>query len=565
MATNQRPPEQPRRKMIVAPKVGAGGWLVAFKLITVWMVSAVLHGGMLLAFYYIMMFIGLNKVEANDNNVEVAVVTQVEEDTHEADLSNIDIGSDPTLQLNYNVDRIEDVSVPGPVDPTAAAGIPGSPEAMQQNVPAPPGTGGGTGAGVPSLDVGSGAIFGTPGGYGNGIMTAGGFGGRSGATRVKMLQEGGGNQESEASVARGLLWFACHQAPDGHWSLNDFQRFAHSPDEAYPSSKTFVCSCTGQVGRQDDTAGTGFGLLPFLAGGFTHKPSHDPKQHDYSKTVKAGLDFLIAHQGKDGFLGGTMYSHGLATIALCEAYGMTSDPMLKNPAQRAVHYIVTAQDPAGGGWRYSPREAGDTSVTGWQLMALKSGQMAGLDVPKETLKKTESFLGAVAANDGGFSYLPGSGATPVMTAVGMLCRQYLGVNPRNPGLLKGVEILKKAPPGSGNIYYDYYATQVMHHMGGDAWDFWNKGPAGDGKGGIRDLLIAKQDKVGDPLRPLPQKLRHEDGSWAPDGPWGADGGGRIMFTSLSLLTLEVYYRHLPLYRKDMGVMKEAETAAPDPK
>ena len=153
-----------------------------------------------------------------------------------------------------------------------------------------------------------------------------------------------------------------------------------------------------------------------------------------------------------------------------------------------------------------------------------------------------------------------------MTAVGMLCRQYLGVNPRNPGLLKGVEYLKKAPPGkTGNIYYEYYATQVMHHMGGDAWDFWNKGPAGDGKGGIRDSLIAKQDKVGDPLRPLPQKLRHEDGSWAPDGPWGADGGGRIMFTSLSLLTLEVYYRHLPLYRKDMGVMKEAETAAPDPK
>ena len=564
MATNQLPPEQPRRKMIVAPKVGAGGWLVAFKLITVWMVSAVLHGGMLLAFYFIMAYIGLGRAQADDNNVEVAVVTQVEEDTHDTDLSNIDIGSDPTLQLNYNVDRIEDVSVPGPVDPTAAVGIPGAPEAMRQNVPAPPGTGGGTGAGVPSLDVGSGAIFGTPGGYGNGIMTAGGFGGRSGATRVKMLQEGGGNQESEACVARGLKWFALHQAPDGHWSLNDFQRFAHA--EPSPASKTFVCTCTGQTTRQDDTAGTGFGLLPFLAGGFTHKPSHDAKQIDYSKSVKAGLDFLIAHQGKDGNLGGTMYSHGLATIALCEAYGMTSDPMLKGPAQRAIHYIVTAQDPAGGGWRYSPHEAGDTSVTGWQLMALKSGQMSGLDVPKDVLKKTETFLDAVSANEGGYSYTPGTGATPVMTAVGMLCRQYLGVNPRNPGLLKGVEILKKAPPGStGNIYYEYYATQVMHHMGGDAWDFWNKGPAGDGKGGIRDSLIGRQDKLGDALRPLPQKLAHQDGSWAPNGPWGVDGGGRIMFTSLSLLTLEVYYRHLPLYRKDMGVMKEAETTTEKPK
>ena len=101
---------------------------------------------------------------------------------------------------------------------------------------------------------------------------------------------------------------------------------------------------------------------------------------------------------------------------------------------------MTAQDPAGGGWRYSPREAGDTSVTGWQLMALKSGQMAGLDVPKETLKKTESFLDAVAANDGGVTATsPGSGETPVMTAVGMLCRQYLGVNPQpRPAQGRGV-------------------------------------------------------------------------------------------------------------------------------
>ena len=397
MATNQRPPEQPRRKMIVAPKVGAGGCLAAFKLISVLMVSAVLHGGMLLAFYYIMMFIGLNKVQADDNNVEVAVVTQVEEDTHDTDLSNIDIGSDPTLQLNYNVDRIEDVSVPGPVDPTAAVGIPGAPEAMRQNVPAPPGTGGGTGAGVPSLDVGSGGIYGTPGGYGNGIM----IGRRLRRpqrrhARQDAARKAAATQNPRRAVARGLKWFALHQAPDGHWSLNDFQRFAHA-DEPSPASKTFVCTCTGQVGRQDDTAGTGFGLLPFLAGGFTHKPNNDPKQIDYSKTVKAGLDFLIAKQGKDGFFGGTMYSHGLATIAMCEAYGMTSDPMLKNarPARHQLHR--GGPGPRRRRLALQPRTAGDTSVTGWQLMALKSGQMAGLDVPKETLKKTESFLDAVAS------------------------------------------------------------------------------------------------------------------------------------------------------------------------
>ena len=62
--------------------------------------------------------------------------------------------------------------------------------------------------------------------------------------------------------------------------------------------------------------------------------------------VKAGLDYLIGKQGKDGSFGGSMYSHGIATIALCEAYGMTSDPTLKGPAQRAVRFIESAQDPA---------------------------------------------------------------------------------------------------------------------------------------------------------------------------------------------------------------------------
>ena len=140
----------------------------------------------------------------------------------------------------------------------------------------------------------------------------------------------------------------------------------------------------------------------------------------------------------------------------------------------------------------------------------------------------------------------------------MLCQQYLGIGPRNLGLIKGVSILKKMPPTNdgNNIYYEYYATQAMHHMGGDAWDFWNLGPNGTGQGGVRDVLIAKQDKLLDLKRPLPANRSHQDGSWDPNGPWGLDGGGRLMYTSLSLLTLEVYYRHLPLYRREMNVNKE---------
>ena len=90
--------------------------------------------------------------------------------------------------------------------------------------------------------------------------------------------------------------------------------------------------------------------MPFLGAGQTQKPDK-ANLNDSSKTVKAGLGFLISKQGADGYFGGSMYSHGIATIAICEAYGMTFDPSLKSPAQRAIRFIESAQDAEGGGWR----------------------------------------------------------------------------------------------------------------------------------------------------------------------------------------------------------------------
>src|SRR5262249_10879327 len=156
-----------------------------------------------------------------------------------------------------------------------------------------------------------------------------------------------------------------------------------------------------------------------------------------------------------------MYAHGLATIAVCEAYGMTSDPTLRASAQRALNYIRAAQS-EGGGWRYEPRQGGDTSVVGWQLMALKSGQMAGLEVDDSknpTSAKATQFLNSVNSADGRGYGSMSPDPTPTMTAVGLLCRLYLGTGPRNSGVISGVNYLKEYPPGRVNsIYYSYYAT-----------------------------------------------------------------------------------------------------------
>ena len=128
-----------------------------------------------------------------------------------------------------------------------------------------------------------------------------------------------------------------------------------------------------------------------------------------------------------------MYSHGLATIALCEAYGLTGDKQVGMAAQGAVNFILDAQNTADGGWRYNPKDPGDTSVVGWQLMALKSAHMAGLNVGGSVFSGTSKWLDAVAVHDGAeYAYQPGAGPSPTMTSVGLLCRQYLGASATTP-------------------------------------------------------------------------------------------------------------------------------------
>lgn len=341
------------------------------------------------------------------------------------------------------------------------------------------------------------------------------FAGRDAEQRKKLAESEGGNDASESAVERGLKWLADHQDKDGHWSLNAF----HTGGQ-----------CNGRCSRQgmaSDTAGTGFGLLPFLGAGYTHQSGK------YKKTVKEGLDWLIDDQTKEGTFqhcaGGTLYAHGIASIALCEAYAMTKDPKLKRPAQRSIDFIVKAQHD-GGGWRYQPGMAGDTSVTGWQVIALRSAQQGGLQFPKSVMTKVSKYLDSAQTDPkgGGYGYTPGGGGSDAMVAEGLLCRIYTSWNSKRPGLEAGVQYLTSHPPvRGGEHYYWYYATQVVHHYGGKPWQEWN--PV------MRDLLIDSQSKDG-----------HESGSWAPGR--GHDGaGGRIYATSLALLTLEVYYRHKRMF------------------
>ena len=354
-----------------------------------------------------------------------------------------------------------------------------------------------------------------------GAYTGDGLSGRGAKARGGLVKKYGGTPASEQAVAAALKWLAEHQLYDGGWSFNH----------------TRAPSCGGQCrnpGRREEAriGATAMALLPFLGAGQTHN-----KSGKYKATVKNGLYFLVTKMkrtpqgGNMWEPGGRMYSHGLASIVLCEAYAMTHDKGLHQPAQAAVNFICYAQDPVGGGWRYQPRQKGDTSVVGWQIMALKSGHMAYLRVPPITVKKAFQFLDSVQADSGAKYGYTGPGKGDATTAIGLLCRMYLGWKKDQASLKRGVEWVSNKGPSKGDMYYNYYATQVMRHWEGDEWKKWN--------GVMRDQLVNSQAKAG-----------HEAGSWyMPGGDLGSREGGRLYCTSMATMVLEVYYRHLPIYRK----------------
>lgn len=367
------------------------------------------------------------------------------------------------------------------------------------------------------------------------------FAGRQGSAKARLIRSEGGTAESERAVEQGLDWVVRHQRSDGSWSLN------HKPQCKGPG-------CPADRAAESDAAATGLALLPLLGAGH----SHDEKGR-YQIPVAKGLHWLIKHQNPQGdfFTGGGgnthMYSHAIAAMALCESYGLTKDPRLQGPAQRAIEFIVAAQDPNGGGWRYNPGEAGDTSVVGWQMLALRCAHLAGLKVDEQAITRCVKYLDAAATNatKTKYAYQPSNGATPVMTAEALLVRQYLGWSRDQPGLKYGSDLvfehLMKSP--ERNIYYWYYATQLLHNSQGPAWKKWNAR--------LRDNLIRMQ-VGGDGC---------DRGSWDPHKPvvdrWGAEAG-RHFVTTMSLLTLEVYYRYLPLYKsrdKELALPNHAENRA----
>jgi hypothetical protein len=348
-------------------------------------------------------------------------------------------------------------------------------------------------------------------------FAATGIEGRSLENRRELALARGGSLESEKAVESALDWLAAHQMANGGWSL------IHDSGACQGR-----CANNGVPDRFDPAA-TGLSLLAFLGAGYTHRNGK------HRETVRKGIYFLLQileetpqggsflYQSERG-----MYNHGIAAFALCEAYQLSQDPELRRAAQQAVNFIDHAQNYQGG-WGYLPKQPGDLTLSGWQIMALKSAFAAKLDIPSNTILLIDPFLDTQQAPSGIHYGYGKPGTSPTCTAIGQLIRLFRGMSHTDPRVLAGASYLQKLGRSNGDAYYNYYSTLFLFHVGEPFWREWNAT--------MREHLVATQSQSG-----------HETGSWYFENVYGREGG-RLYTTAMCAMTLEVYYRFSPLYQQ----------------
>ncbi|MCK5941528.1 MAG: terpene cyclase/mutase family protein [Planctomycetes bacterium] len=353
----------------------------------------------------------------------------------------------------------------------------------------------------------------------------------------------GGNapKATNNAVERGLEWLARHQDDDGKWDADGFMKH----DDGTPSD--------GAGSPVHDVGVTGLALLAFLGAGNTMRSG------PYKEQVKNAVQFLRSQQQDNGLIGRNMshdfiYDHAIAAYAICEAYGLSDSRVLKKYAQRGLNYLESHRN-AYSVWRYQPQDQdNDISVTGWAIMAYKSGKYFDLQINDDAMRNAEVFLDSVSDASGLHGYRNANERssrrkgehsvrfppekTHSLTAVGLFCRFFLGQNPKErPVMGASAKLLTSLPPvwdeqgGTIDHYYWYYATYALFQMGGPAWRRWQK---------AIDQVVPKHQH-----QQRGQKNLY--GSWDPVGAWGSDGG-RVYSTAILTLTMQANYRYTPLVR-----------------
>jgi hypothetical protein len=317
---------------------------------------------------------------------------------------------------------------------------------------------------------------------------------------------------ADKAVQRGLAFLANAQNRDGSWS--------------------------GHGGR--NIAVTGLAVMAFLSAG------HVPGEGKYGEVVEKGVRWVLKEQQPNGLManegGHEMYHHGIATLMLAEAAGMTDGPLgdeLRRRLEKAVALILKAQRGGSaserGGWRYQVAHVNgsDISVTGWQVMALRAAKNLGCDVPATAVDRAVDFIWRCQdPGTGGFRYMPSANVTAACTGTSILALELCGKEQHGrPELLRAGAYLVRENNlphwGRSQFFYSvYYGAQASFQLGGNYWDVY--------RARLHEVLLKNQDA---------------GGSWGSGGFIGDSLYGAAYCTSMAVLALTVEYRYLPIYQR----------------
>jgi hypothetical protein len=240
-------------------------------------------------------------------------------------------------------------------------------------------------------------------------------------------------------------------------------------------------------------AASSLALLALLGAGQTHRHGQ------YAGTVRHGLHFLLEQDDHKPCVlpNGKPWVVADAWIAtvLCSLISQTGDKRLIPHAQRAIACLICRQDPTTGGWPMTLGGPTDPAATAWAIGALHSAEWTRqLELSPEPLAAAVASMDRIACSDSYFT--PDESGDP-----------------------------------SGDPTRDYFISQTIRQQPSHRAELgpWNRK--------LRLRLIESQSKEG-----------HARGSWRPTVHAQAEAGGRLYETVLNVLSLEVYFQHLPLWR-----------------
>jgi Family of unknown function (DUF6288) len=305
--------------------------------------------------------------------------------------------------------------------------------------------------------------------------------------------------------------------------------------EMYDRGLQFLAN--SQTARGDWTGGgeqgpgvTGMAVMALLASG------EDANFGLYSNHIRKALRSIItAQDASTGFFGMSMYHHGFAMLALAEAYGAVDERNLwpdgkatrsiGQSLELAVRAAITSQkNNRTNAWRYSPSgQDADTSVSGAVIVGLLAARNAGIEVPDEAIDKAISYFKTMTAKSGEVAY-SGMGGMGESTARSSIATLAYAVARRKdlPEYKATLGYLKQRIDQPNQMYVEYaryYEAQALFQGDLESWEKWNK-------------LLVRQLKE----------------SQLPDGSIRGQFGPTIS-TSLSLLSLALNYRFLPIYER----------------